>query len=104
MPNIRRSMVCSVPLLLISAYDTPSFRENSVVDNSAFVKLLIVGDPNEAQITAARLRAAGIEVRLHGENFGPYPIPLGGTGRHRSLGSGRQGRRGDRSADWLGGS
>jgi len=42
-----------------------------------FVPLLTVGDPNEAQITAARLRAAGIEVRMHGENFGPYPIPLG---------------------------
>ncbi len=42
-----------------------------------FVPLLIVGDPNEAQITAARLRAAGIDVRMHGENFGPYPISLG---------------------------
>ena len=70
-------MLCSVPLLFISAYDTPTFRENSPMDNSGFVKLLTVGDPNEAQITAARLRAAGIEVRLHGENFGPYPIPLG---------------------------
>jgi Putative prokaryotic signal transducing protein len=38
---------------------------------------MTIGDPNEAQITAARLRAAGIEVRLHGENFGPYPIGLG---------------------------
>ena len=43
----------------------------------AFVPLLTIGDPNEAQIAAARLRAAGIEVRLHGENFGPYPISLG---------------------------
>ncbi|GMQ84644.1 MAG: hypothetical protein BMS9Abin07_0208 [Acidimicrobiia bacterium] len=42
-----------------------------------FVPLLTVGDPNEAQITAARLRSAGIDVRLHGENFGPYPISLG---------------------------
>lgn len=42
-----------------------------------FVPLLTVGDPNEAQIIAARLRGAGIEVRMHGENFGPYPIPLG---------------------------
>jgi hypothetical protein len=42
-----------------------------------FVPLLTVGDPNEAQITAARLRAAGIDVRMHGENFGPYPISLG---------------------------
>ncbi len=47
------------------------------MNKKGFVKLLTVGDPNEAQITAARLRAAGIEVRLHGENFGPYPIPLG---------------------------
>ena len=45
--------------------------------DTGFVKLMTIGDPNEAQIAAARLRAAGIEVRLHGENFGPYPIPLG---------------------------
>jgi Putative prokaryotic signal transducing protein len=42
-----------------------------------FVRLMTIGDPSEAQITAARLRAAGIEVRLHGENFGPYPITVG---------------------------
>ena len=47
------------------------------MDGTGFVKLLTIGDPNEAQIIAARLRSAGIEVRLHGENFGPYPIPLG---------------------------
>ena len=45
--------------------------------HKSFVPLLTVGDPHEAQITAARLRAAGIEVRMHGENFGPYPIGLG---------------------------
>ena len=42
-----------------------------------FVPLVTIGDPNEAQIVAARLRAAGIPVRMHGENFGPYPITLG---------------------------
>ena len=44
---------------------------------TSFVPLLTVGDPHEAQLIAARLRAAGIEVRMHGENFGPYPIGLG---------------------------
>ena len=47
------------------------------MDATGFVPLVTIGDPNEAQIMAARLRAAGIDVRLHGENFGPYPIPLG---------------------------
>jgi hypothetical protein len=47
------------------------------MNNIAFVPLLTIGDPPEAQITAARLRAAGIQVRMHGEHFGPYPIALG---------------------------
>jgi len=47
------------------------------MSKNPFILLATIGDPNEAQITAARLRAAGIEVRLHGENFGPYPIGLG---------------------------
>ena len=57
---------------------SPSARITPMSDKKApFVPLLTVGDPNEAQITAARLRAAGIDVRMHGENFGPYPISLG---------------------------
>ena len=47
------------------------------MSDEPFVPLVTIGDPNEAQIVAARLRAAGIPVRMHGENFGPYPITLG---------------------------
>jgi hypothetical protein len=47
------------------------------MDTPGFVKLMTVGDPSEAQIIAAKLRGAGIDVRLHGENFGPYPIQVG---------------------------
>lgn len=47
------------------------------MDTPGFVRLMTVGDPSEAQIIAAKLRAASIEVRLHGENFGPYPIQVG---------------------------
>jgi hypothetical protein len=40
--------------------------------------LVIVGDPAEANLLAARLRSRGIAVRLHGEAFGPYPVGVGG--------------------------
>jgi len=40
--------------------------------------LIVIGDPAEANLLAARLRSGGIAVRLHGESFGPYPIGVGG--------------------------
>ena len=40
--------------------------------------LVRIGDPNEANLPAARLRAEGIPVHVHGESFGPYPVGVGG--------------------------
>ncbi|MEA3502555.1 MAG: DUF2007 domain-containing protein [Actinomycetota bacterium] len=40
--------------------------------------LVRIGDPNEANILAAQLRAEGIAVHVHGELFGPYPVGVGG--------------------------
>lgn len=42
-----------------------------------FVRLATVGDVNTARILAARLQSEGIEVRLHGDALGPYPMTVG---------------------------
>lgn len=42
-----------------------------------FVPLARVGDVSRARILAARLQAEGIEVRLHSEALGPYPVTVG---------------------------
>jgi hypothetical protein len=42
-----------------------------------FVPLTRVGDVTAAGVLAARLRAEGIEVRLHSQAFGPYPVTVG---------------------------
>lgn len=40
--------------------------------------LVRIGDPNEANLLAARLRSEGIPVHVHGELSGPYPVGVGG--------------------------
>jgi hypothetical protein len=42
-----------------------------------FTKLVTVGDLTTARVLAARLEAEGIDVRLHSESFGPYPVTVG---------------------------
>jgi len=42
-----------------------------------FVKLATVGDLTTARVLAARLESEGIDVRLHSESFGPYPVTVG---------------------------
>ena len=42
-----------------------------------FVPLTKVGDMTAARILAARLQAEGIEVRVHSQAFGPYPVTVG---------------------------
>ena len=42
-----------------------------------FVHLTTVGDANTASILAARLRAEGIEVRVHGDAQSIYPVTVG---------------------------
>lgn len=42
-----------------------------------FVPLTTVGDVAAAQVLAARLRSEGIEVRVHSQALGPYPVTVG---------------------------
>lgn len=43
-----------------------------------FIPLATVGNLATAHVLAARLDAEGIEVRVHGEAQGPYPMTVGG--------------------------
>lgn len=42
-----------------------------------FVRLTTLGDTVAANIMGARLESEGIEVRVHSQAFGPYPMTLG---------------------------
>ena len=42
-----------------------------------FTLLTTVGDLASANIMAARLRAEGIEARVHSPSLGPYPVTVG---------------------------
>ena len=42
-----------------------------------FVLLTRTGDLTTANVLAARLRAEGFEVRVHGQALGPYPMTVG---------------------------
>ena len=42
------------------------------------MKVATVGDITSGNVLAARLRAEGIEVRVHSAAFGPYPMTVGG--------------------------
>ncbi len=44
---------------------------------SRFVRVARIGDVGRARIIAARLRSEGIEVRIHSEALGPYPVTVG---------------------------
>lgn len=44
---------------------------------SRFVPVTRVGDLSRARILAALLEAEGIEVRIHSESLGPYPVTVG---------------------------
>lgn len=46
-------------------------------DPARFVHLTTVGDRNTAEVLAARLRAEGIEVRVHGDALSIYPVTVG---------------------------
>jgi hypothetical protein len=48
-----------------------------MADREQFVHLADVGDLVSARVCAAVLGADGIEVRLHGESLGPYPVTVG---------------------------
>jgi len=42
-----------------------------------FVKIATVGDMTAGNVLAARLRSEGIEVRVHSQALGPYPLTVG---------------------------
>ncbi len=44
---------------------------------SRFVRIATVSDLATGQVWAARLRSESIDVRLHSQAFGPYPMTVG---------------------------
>ena len=44
---------------------------------SRFVRIATVSDLATGQVLAARLRSENIDVRLHSQAFGPYPMTVG---------------------------
>ena len=49
----------------------------TVPEPARFVMVTTVGDIVAGNVLAARLRAEGIEVRVHSQAFGPYPMTVG---------------------------
>ena len=49
----------------------------TVPEPGRFVKIATVGDITAGNVLAARLRSEGIEVRVHSQAFGPYPVTVG---------------------------
>lgn len=52
--------------------------EDHDVGGARYVRIATVGDLTEARVLAARLNAEGIDVRVHSEALGPYPVTVGG--------------------------
>ncbi len=52
-------------------------RHSDEGDERHLSPLVRIGDPGEANVIAAMLRSAGIDVRMHGASFGPYPVGIG---------------------------
>jgi hypothetical protein len=48
------------------------------ISAARYVHVATVGDLVEARVLAARLDAEGIDVRVHSESLGPYPVTVGG--------------------------
>jgi cytochrome c-type biogenesis protein CcmH/NrfG len=59
--------------------DTTSDQNGTMLDSTGvgFKMLTKVGDLASANIIAARLRAEGIEARVHSPSLGPYPVTVG---------------------------
>ena len=51
--------------------------QGTIPEPSRFVRLTTVGDLTAGNLLAARLRAEGIEVRVHSPSHGPYPVTVG---------------------------
>jgi len=49
----------------------------TVPEPGRFVKIATVGDITAGNVLAALLRSEGIEVRIHSQAFGPYPVTVG---------------------------
>ena len=51
--------------------------ERMETDAARYVRITTVGDLIEARVLAARLHSEGIDVRIHSEALGPYPMTVG---------------------------
>ena len=51
--------------------------EETERNSARYILVATVGDLTEARVLAARLRSEGIEVRVHSEANGPYPVTVG---------------------------
>jgi len=51
--------------------------EETERNSARYIRVATVGDLTEARVLAARLRSEGIEVRVHSEANGPYPVTVG---------------------------
>ncbi len=47
------------------------------MEAARYVRVTTVGDLTEARVLAARLRSEGIDVRVHSQALGPYPMTVG---------------------------
>jgi len=51
--------------------------QRTIPEPGRFIKVATVGDMTAGHLLAARLRSEGIEVRVHSEALGPYPMTVG---------------------------
>ena len=51
--------------------------EETERNSARYIRVATVGDLTEAHVLAARLRSEGIDVRVHSEANGPYPVTVG---------------------------
>jgi hypothetical protein len=51
--------------------------DDTSVHAAHYVRIATVGDLVEARVLAARLDSEGIDVRVHSEALGPYPVTVG---------------------------
>lgn len=63
-----------VPLAVASGHNVVMLDQPP---SARFVHIATAGDLVEGRVLAARLEAEGIEVRLHSQAFGPYPVTVG---------------------------
>ena len=69
-----RSRAWSVALVTRVGQNVPMLEQPPA---ARFMRIATVGDLVEGRVLAALLETEGIEVRLHSQAFGPYPMTVG---------------------------